>query len=173
MRYGHICRPPLNLGSSWPVSRLALAFFQRSVRHQAFDARFDHDELAEARKWHQSFSISSLPEGNTTFSRSSGPGGQHVNKFVMRRLQTARLLSVLTRPEQKQRQQPRGPFHSCYPRCRSCCMPASGHPSITPSETTASPSRRRLSAAAVRTPTRTARNSVKNSKPCIAAQCPV
>jgi peptidyl-tRNA hydrolase ICT1 len=52
------------------------------VRHQAFDATFDQDQLAEARKWHQSFQVSSLPEGNTSFSRSSGPGGQHVNKFV-------------------------------------------------------------------------------------------
>ncbi|KAL2117459.1 hypothetical protein VTJ04DRAFT_7119 [Mycothermus thermophilus] len=36
--------------------------------------------LAEARKWHQSFKLSSIPEGKTTYSRSSGPGGQNVNK---------------------------------------------------------------------------------------------
>jgi hypothetical protein len=65
--------------SIWPAPGLA---FRRSVRHQAFDASFDQDELAEARKWHQSFQPVSLPEGNTSFSRSSGPGGQHVNKFV-------------------------------------------------------------------------------------------
>lgn len=56
--------------------------FQRSVRHQAFDANLDQDQLAEARKWHQSFQLANIPAGNTTFSRSSGPGGQHVNKFV-------------------------------------------------------------------------------------------
>ncbi|KAK1757291.1 meiotically up-regulated gene 82 protein [Echria macrotheca] len=55
-------------------------FAQRFIRHQAFDAGFDQNELAEARKWHQSFRITNLPEGNTSFSRSSGPGGQHVNK---------------------------------------------------------------------------------------------
>src|SRR4051794_13036059 len=57
---------------------------QRFIRHQAFDAGFDQNELAEARKWHQSFRITNLPEGNTSFSRSSGPGGQHVNKCVRR-----------------------------------------------------------------------------------------
>jgi hypothetical protein len=56
--------------------------FQRSIRHQAFETQFDQDELAEAREWHQSFDVESIPEGNTTFSRSSGPGGQHVNKLV-------------------------------------------------------------------------------------------
>jgi hypothetical protein len=39
--------------------------------------------LAEARKWHQTFKLSSIPEGKTTYSRSSGPGGQHVNKCVI------------------------------------------------------------------------------------------
>ncbi|KAK8140084.1 hypothetical protein PG984_000150 [Apiospora sp. TS-2023a] len=52
----------------------------RSVRHQAFDANFDQDELEEARNWYASFNPSSLPKGQTSYSRSSGPGGQHVNK---------------------------------------------------------------------------------------------
>ncbi|KAK3319899.1 hypothetical protein B0T19DRAFT_433277 [Cercophora scortea] len=53
---------------------------QRFVRHQAFDAGLDPEQLAEAREWHKSLQPSSLPRGNTSFSRSSGPGGQHVNK---------------------------------------------------------------------------------------------
>ncbi|KAK4444997.1 hypothetical protein QBC34DRAFT_359063 [Podospora aff. communis PSN243] len=52
----------------------------QTIRHQAFEAGFDKSKLDEARKWHADFRPESLPEGNTSFSRSSGPGGQHVNK---------------------------------------------------------------------------------------------
>ncbi|KAH6900189.1 hypothetical protein B0T10DRAFT_554725 [Thelonectria olida] len=52
----------------------------RFKRYQAFDAELDHDALAEARSWYRSFSPEQLPKGNTTYARSSGPGGQHVNK---------------------------------------------------------------------------------------------
>ena len=61
-------RPAVCLGST------------RLKRYEAFDAQFDQDELAEARKWYQSFKSSRLPRGSTTYARSSGPGGQHVNK---------------------------------------------------------------------------------------------
>lgn len=54
--------------------------FVRSVRNQAFDADFDQEDLAEARKWYSSFTEDVLPKGQTSYSRSSGPGGQHVNK---------------------------------------------------------------------------------------------
>ncbi|KAK7989964.1 hypothetical protein PG989_010279 [Apiospora arundinis] len=56
----------------------------RPIRHQAFDASFEQDELEEARSWYVSFSESSIPKGQTTYSRSSGPGGQHVNKISKR-----------------------------------------------------------------------------------------
>ncbi|KAM3496741.1 hypothetical protein MY10362_009887 [Beauveria mimosiformis] len=46
----------------------------------AFDSDLDKDALAVARKWHASFEPSQLPSGTTTYARSSGPGGQHVNK---------------------------------------------------------------------------------------------
>ncbi|KAI1385926.1 uncharacterized protein F4822DRAFT_414478 [Hypoxylon trugodes] len=52
----------------------------RSMQHQPYDASFDQEELAEAREWHTSFNRSQLPKGYTNYSRSSGPGGQHVNK---------------------------------------------------------------------------------------------
>ncbi len=85
MWYHHVPRPPLILANGLVVKRWPLLSFQRiaSVQHQAFDVSFDQEQLVEARKWHQSFNMGSLPQGNTSFSRSSGPGGQHVNKFVL------------------------------------------------------------------------------------------
>ncbi|KAK4458552.1 hypothetical protein QBC42DRAFT_276519 [Cladorrhinum samala] len=71
-------RPLLPL--KWPADKIPLLSHKRCIKHQAFDAAFDQDELAEARKWRQSFEIDSLPDGSTSYSRSSGPGGQHVNK---------------------------------------------------------------------------------------------
>ncbi|KAI3339106.1 peptidyl-tRNA hydrolase domain-containing protein [Ustulina deusta] len=70
-----ITRSPLSSLSSGP-SLVHL----RSVRYQAHDVLFDQDDLEEAWKWHASFNKTSLPRGHTSYSRSSGPGGQHVNK---------------------------------------------------------------------------------------------
>lgn len=55
---------------------------RRLKQHKAFDADFDKKLLEEARKWKEKFTINQLPQGQTTYARSSGPGGQHVNKFV-------------------------------------------------------------------------------------------
>ncbi|OHF04432.1 peptidyl-tRNA hydrolase domain-containing protein [Colletotrichum orchidophilum] len=52
----------------------------RWARFQAYEADFDPEELEKARSWHRSFNGSQLPKGQTSFARSSGPGGQHVNK---------------------------------------------------------------------------------------------
>ncbi|KAK6226546.1 peptidyl-tRNA hydrolase domain-containing protein [Colletotrichum tabaci] len=52
----------------------------RWARFQAFEAEFDPEELAKARSWHATFDGSQLPKGQTSYARSSGPGGQHVNK---------------------------------------------------------------------------------------------
>ncbi|KAJ4016891.1 hypothetical protein NW752_004025 [Fusarium irregulare] len=57
-----------------------------SSRYKAFDADFDQESLVEARTWYESFHESLLPKGNTTYSRSSGPGGQHVNKYGLQQL---------------------------------------------------------------------------------------
>lgn len=75
MRLPSLISQPLPLPSS-----VELAPWKRFARYQAFDASFDPDELAEARRWRQAFSEDALPKGTTTFARSSGPGGQHVNK---------------------------------------------------------------------------------------------
>ncbi|RCI11419.1 hypothetical protein L249_7594 [Ophiocordyceps polyrhachis-furcata BCC 54312] len=53
---------------------------RRFKRYEAYDAQFDQDALTEARVWRQNLDASQLPRGNTTYARSSGPGGQHVNK---------------------------------------------------------------------------------------------
>jgi peptidyl-tRNA hydrolase ICT1 len=58
--------------------------WSRALNYRPYEAAFDQDELAEARGWHQSFELSSLPRGATTFARSSGPVVQHVNKSVAR-----------------------------------------------------------------------------------------
>ncbi|KAL1899196.1 hypothetical protein Sste5346_003118 [Sporothrix stenoceras] len=49
-------------------------------RYSAFDSGFDPEDLQATRQWRQKLAQDALPKGNTTFSRSSGPGGQHVNK---------------------------------------------------------------------------------------------
>lgn len=63
---------------------LRLAFLPRTTkrlkRYEAFDTHLDKDALAEARSWFAKFDATQLPHGNTTYARSSGPGGQHVNK---------------------------------------------------------------------------------------------
>lgn len=53
---------------------------RRLKRYEAYDAHLDRDALADARSWFDKFDASQLPKGNTTYARSSGPGGQHVNK---------------------------------------------------------------------------------------------
>ncbi|ROT35780.1 hypothetical protein SODALDRAFT_51123 [Sodiomyces alkalinus F11] len=80
--------------SLWTLFRLGgtavqppLAFI-RSARFQAFDTSFDADELREARAWHQAFDETRLPKGQTSFARSSGPGGQHVNKTETKAITT-------------------------------------------------------------------------------------
>ncbi|KAI1361151.1 hypothetical protein F5Y08DRAFT_315579 [Xylaria arbuscula] len=70
-----IARLPL-----FPSSRVPPVVHVRGVKHHAYDASLDPDDLEEARKWHVSFNKDSLPKAHTTYSRSSGPGGQHVNK---------------------------------------------------------------------------------------------
>ncbi|OTB03158.1 hypothetical protein M426DRAFT_23952 [Hypoxylon sp. CI-4A] len=67
------------LFSSYPPLGIKTSLI-RSIQYQAHEAAFDPADLAEARKWYSSFHESSLPKGQTTYSRSSGPGGQHVNK---------------------------------------------------------------------------------------------
>ncbi|KAK4203500.1 hypothetical protein QBC40DRAFT_262347 [Triangularia verruculosa] len=89
--------PSFFSATSWTGNRLVSAPVSRFIRHQAFDASFDDEELSEARKWHQSFKIDNLPEGNTSFARSSGPGGQHVNKTETKATTTWPVPQLLSR----------------------------------------------------------------------------
>lgn len=66
-----------------PPSPIQLAPWKRFARFSAFDASFDQEELSEARQWRDKVNADSLPKGATVYARSSGPGGQHVNKFVL------------------------------------------------------------------------------------------
>lgn len=65
----------------WSQRTLQPLRWTRLKRYDAFDATLDKEALAEARTWFQSFDMSQLPKGSTTYARSSGPGGQHVNKY--------------------------------------------------------------------------------------------
>ncbi|KAI1325402.1 hypothetical protein F5Y16DRAFT_377927 [Xylariaceae sp. FL0255] len=76
-------RPPSlyrSLRVSYSPASVSPSTQLRTVRYQAHDALLDQDDLEEARNWRSSFDEESIPKGQTTYSRSSGPGGQHVNK---------------------------------------------------------------------------------------------
>ncbi|OAA59165.1 Peptide chain release factor class I/class II [Niveomyces insectorum RCEF 264] len=81
---GGLFRKPARPLFAGPHSRVLAATLVTtrpgSRRYQAFDTGLDPDDVAAARQWRQAFEPAVLPQGSTTFSRSSGPGGQHVNK---------------------------------------------------------------------------------------------
>lgn len=70
----------LSPGAATAIPHRAAGSGSGSGRYTAFVSGFDPDDLKIARQWRQSFTQDGLPKGNTTYSRSSGPGGQHVNK---------------------------------------------------------------------------------------------
>ena len=75
---------------------LRYGLFQRPLnsRTSRLSARFyaikrggdtDEEEVAAARRWLANFDPETLPRSicDVSFSRSSGPGGQNVNKYAM------------------------------------------------------------------------------------------
>jgi hypothetical protein len=52
--------------------------------HETADLRATEGDVSAARKWLAELHEASLPSsiGEVSYSRSSGPGGQNVNKFV-------------------------------------------------------------------------------------------
>lgn len=54
--------------------------FSATVRTPATEA-----EITSARQWLKTFDKSVIPQtvGDVSYSRSSGPGGQNVNKYVL------------------------------------------------------------------------------------------
>ena len=71
---------PLQVSATYPLWPNAHAYSQST-------AAPSEEDLASARKWLAEFTSKTLPSniGHVTFSRSSGPGGQNVNKWRSRR----------------------------------------------------------------------------------------
>lgn len=109
-----------------PLHLLRPPFAPRFKRYQAFGADLDQDALAEARAWSRSESeLSRLPKGNTTYARSSGPGGQHVNKCATSKSSPRRIPSCSQTQGPKRRPQRRIRLESCSRHFPSCCTVAS------------------------------------------------
>ncbi|RPB25518.1 hypothetical protein L211DRAFT_806038, partial [Terfezia boudieri ATCC MYA-4762] len=66
-----------------PLRGSSIAGAQRFFASNTPDQGFDEEGLKEARKWLSSFTPDSIPREycDVSFSRSSGPGGQNVNKL--------------------------------------------------------------------------------------------
>lgn len=117
-----------------PSSFLQLAPWKRSARTAAFESSLDPADLSEARNWRQSLNEDSLPKGTTTFARSGGPGGQHVNKSVHhpdRPFAHVDLRLTATNIEQRPRPLLLGPFPSSFGSRPSLYILFSVHPTTT------------------------------------------
>lgn len=151
--------------------RLYSAANPRSKRYDAFDAHLDKDALTEARDWFKSFNPSTLPGGVTTYARSSGPGGQHVNKYepTCNPPEPPRPNSSLI-PEQKPR--PRASIMSriSWPPSPKTYIMAYVHPDTTLSAMILSPFRRRVTDRGPPTPMKTIINWWKRSSVSIKQQ---
>lgn len=85
---GKAPKPPvLVLARPAPIQRLATSARAIASKGGAGSRRgleLDPDVLEEARAWKASkaLTLAGLPKGDTAYSRSSGPGGQHANKSV-------------------------------------------------------------------------------------------
>ena len=75
-------RPFVNPARSWPHNVSAcLSLGLRTASTSSSDEDFD-----KARRWYAQLQSSPLPReiGEVSYSRSSGPGGQNVNKYGLR-----------------------------------------------------------------------------------------
>jgi hypothetical protein len=72
----------LNGTGTLPTSTPAPRFLLKGCCYSQSKSVVSEAGLASARKWLEEFSSSTLPRdiGELSFSRSSGPGGQNVNK---------------------------------------------------------------------------------------------
>jgi hypothetical protein len=75
-------RPCLNTSHAALTRPLRFSVSKRAFGNNASEP--DEEELKKARQWLKTFSASTIPRdiGIMTYSRSSGPGGQNVNKYV-------------------------------------------------------------------------------------------
>lgn len=69
-----LARPPASVSRLWTTRHFA----------STLESEADKEKIAAARDWLQRFNAETIPRniGDVTFSRSSGPGGQNVNKSV-------------------------------------------------------------------------------------------
>jgi len=70
---------PAPASAAWSASKIG---FTNGLSYTR--AVFSEHEFSVARKWFQEFNASHIPRdvGQVSYSRSSGPGGQNVNKSV-------------------------------------------------------------------------------------------
>lgn len=83
---------------SWRAFR---TFANRLVPRTLLVATESEADQAAARKWLKDFGRNTIPKNlcEISFSRSSGPGGQNVNKYVDQMSSYCRLLNSLCMPE--------------------------------------------------------------------------
>jgi peptidyl-tRNA hydrolase ICT1 len=64
----------------WPLSSTRRLIASARSPHNS-----SHEQVQAARKWLHAFHADTIPKGigELSFSRSSGPGGQNVNKYVL------------------------------------------------------------------------------------------
>lgn len=71
-----------------PALRVPIALLRDDKRiysTRSEDSRLEDNDFAKARQWYKDFdAIQTLRDvGEVTYSRSSGPGGQNVNKYTL------------------------------------------------------------------------------------------
>jgi hypothetical protein len=82
LRSNVLARSYLIGGSKYTCSPVGRVIHQGSHFATAPLPQYDEEELRAARSWLADFTVDTIPRsvGDVSFSRSSGPGGQNVNK---------------------------------------------------------------------------------------------
>ena|SRR5271167_3337515 len=85
--FGLVAVDNLRIGLPF-VSRIRASVTSGRLPERAFSTSStklaSEEELSAARRWLQDFNDTTLPRsiGDVSYSRSSGPGGQNVNKYL-------------------------------------------------------------------------------------------
>ena len=130
-------RRPAAIMRVWALPLLSSVQSVRATsRYQAYDSGFDPDDLQEAREWKKRFEKSRLPKGQTSYSRSSGPGGQNVNKYgcdppLSGHLQALFGPQLTSKVELKRKQQHSFPCQLSFLSCQNSCTREWSHQGTT------------------------------------------
>jgi peptidyl-tRNA hydrolase ICT1 len=78
--------PPVRAHLAAPRLHCAPALSIAPLRRASGRGDVSEDELQQARRWLEQLHAETIPRsiGDLSFSRSSGPGGQNVNKYAWR-----------------------------------------------------------------------------------------